>query len=1444
MALLVIGTGIANAQITVDATAGTASASYTTLNLALSAINSGVHQGNITVTVHQGTTETNACFIDSVGSSGGASYTSILIKPADTSTVTKEITTSVAANVLLELKGADNVIVDGRKMGTGSGRFLRFRHTATTATTAITLRLINGASNCVFRYTEFYNATRGLAGGVNVNLSTSAATTGNANDTIDHCYIEGGRSAFSASGTATSPMTNIILKSNILFEYANVGIGFSSVKTFTVDSNILSFGTAGPTNPFGMAITLNIDGSVATIIRNRISDLSTTLATTITGISITSTAATPVVTPVINVYNNYVSLMQSSASATTITGMTFAGATPAVCRMIHNTVRIGGTHTGGTAGGVVSYGCLLNNTVVGTTSVFRNNIMINNRNGGTAGVFHTGFRISSASVTTNTLDIDFNIYWATGGAGNGPYPATWVNTLYGQPSQATYRAAAAPSEKNSIFGNVNFVSNTDLSLAGTSINDFANLGCMASSLVTDDIFSVNRDKPTYKGAHQATFFTNRKDASVKEVYTLGKLPIPYATPHEVRAAIVNAGADTLFNQQINLQISGTNTFTDLKSIDTIAPWSFKYVSFSSFNYTNTGNCIVTVSVPNDSTNSNNSKPSNQTVTNDVYAYADPTIVSAGGIGFNSPYFGQFVAKFPYSGFNSINQVGINFNTGGQPYKIVIYDLVNDTPGTLLWTSASLTSVAGINTVPVFPTVSVAGTFFVGVSQTATTNVSFGYQSEDPVRDKTFYYKSTNSTTSASINWSDFAAAGSPYRFMVEPRLQVANDIGVESVQSPCLSVMQGSASMNPKIKVLNYGLNTRTSVVVAYQITGPATLSGSDSLSLGSLFTGQSATLTLSNLFNPTVAGTYTMKVWTRIPGLVDGARDNDTATYTFTVVNLSTYTNAGNQITLDGSTQSLSVNGDGALNISGNKLTLESWVYYNSTAGLRHIFAKNLSDIIPQYNLYVNASGAVVFKINTSNGVDSVVTTSTLSLLSYSHIAAVYDASITEARIYINGALAGSKAISGPITANSGTVYIGRGYAGGTTYFAGNLDEVRIWDTARTESQIRRGMHTRMANAPHVNLKGYWRMDSLVNNVIADASGNCNAATVEGTPTMSVSPLPLGAPVISTATVTTSGVTNLSTASLSLNTYGQAGTNDLVIHRFAGLPNGTLPSTTPGGVTSTNINNWIMYRYGAGLMDSVDVTFSITGISTGAVASDIKLFSRSNGSNAGWTQLTTATAVNPTTQTVTLRMFTPNFGSQITIGANNNPLPVKLLYIDATTNAVDVDLTWATASEMDNAGFHIERSTDGKEFKEVGFVKGNGNSAEQTNYRLRDEKAFAETGVQTLYYRLLQMDFDGTTDISNMVTVSADKAGDPSVIVYPNPFISEATIHVNAAASSDVQIRVLDITGKQVLATGQVLQKGTNTITTEGLSDLSKGVYMVQVMINGEITTHKLLKQ
>ncbi|TXK49694.1 T9SS type A sorting domain-containing protein [Pontibacter qinzhouensis] len=183
--------------------------------------------------------------------------------------------------------------------------------------------------------------------------------------------------------------------------------------------------------------------------------------------------------------------------------------------------------------------------------------------------------------------------------------------------------------------------------------------------------------------------------------------------------------------------------------------------------------------------------------------------------------------------------------------------------------------------------------------------------------------------------------------------------------------------------------------------------------------------------------------------------------------------------------------------------------------------------------------------------------------------------------------------------------------------------------------------------------------------------------------------------------------------------------------------------------------------------------------------------------------------------------------------------LPVSLIDFKAQAQTKGVALAWATASEKDNAYFSVERSQDGLTFKAIGKVKGAGNSSRKIDYAYLDTQAPA--GV--LYYRLKQVDTDGTHDFSKVVTVTAATSlASAQVQAYPNPFTQNLNLTLPAASTGQAHLQLLDLQGRVMQTQVLLLESGQNTIqvTTEALP---AGAYILIVKGNGIDSKARVIK-
>ncbi|NDK56306.1 T9SS type A sorting domain-containing protein [Pontibacter fetidus] len=181
---------------------------------------------------------------------------------------------------------------------------------------------------------------------------------------------------------------------------------------------------------------------------------------------------------------------------------------------------------------------------------------------------------------------------------------------------------------------------------------------------------------------------------------------------------------------------------------------------------------------------------------------------------------------------------------------------------------------------------------------------------------------------------------------------------------------------------------------------------------------------------------------------------------------------------------------------------------------------------------------------------------------------------------------------------------------------------------------------------------------------------------------------------------------------------------------------------------------------------------------------------------------------------------FSMTWSTQTTSGPT--PLPVELVNFKASTQHQGVVLNWATASEKDNKHFIVERSQNGKSFAGIATIAGKGTSSTRSNYTFTD----ADPLSGGLYYRLKQIDFDGSYTYSKVVSVKWQSL--TSAILYPT--ITSDILYLDAAEKENT-ISIVDMAGKQVYQQ-QFISKTRNY--TLDVSKLKTGNYSM-LLISGK---------
>ncbi|MBO3269290.1 T9SS type A sorting domain-containing protein [Hymenobacter defluvii] len=184
-------------------------------------------------------------------------------------------------------------------------------------------------------------------------------------------------------------------------------------------------------------------------------------------------------------------------------------------------------------------------------------------------------------------------------------------------------------------------------------------------------------------------------------------------------------------------------------------------------------------------------------------------------------------------------------------------------------------------------------------------------------------------------------------------------------------------------------------------------------------------------------------------------------------------------------------------------------------------------------------------------------------------------------------------------------------------------------------------------------------------------------------------------------------------------------------------------------------------------------------------------------------------------------------------------PLPVELKQFNVAAVRQDAQLTWSTASEKNNDRFEVERSLDGEVFARIGTVKGIGYSTQTQTYHYFDANVARLSAGHPLYYRLHQVDTDGTDTYSPVRVIRFEAALETTVSVYPNPTQAQATLELTSLPAGNYQVRILDMTGR-------VLREQTLTGQQQhqlSVAELPMGTYLVQVRGANTSVTLPLLR-
>jgi len=389
------------AQVDVTASAGTTNSTYTTLKAAFDAINAGTHQGTISIGISANTTETAPAVLNSNGA-GSAVYTSVLIQPT-VDAVSISGATATGRGVI-ELKGADNVTINGDNPNTGAtNRNLTIQNTAANNITLTSVIRIANAATVVTSSNGFNISNCILTGNATGrNTAGTASTTGSENNTFG-IYVggNGGTTAIDAptalTGVATSTIptattvNDFIVSNNVVNAVARAivfnGSEIANSNSVSITNNAIGDQATTITSyPFTTPVTtvytkaILVNGLNSAIITgNSIKNIVSYVATGISGIELNSLIGSGT----INISNNTIDGVSLNAVASNTARAISVLAASAPYTISGNTIRNVQNSAGSAA---TRASAIFVNTSASSATISNNNVSkICNNNTGTFG---------------------------------------------------------------------------------------------------------------------------------------------------------------------------------------------------------------------------------------------------------------------------------------------------------------------------------------------------------------------------------------------------------------------------------------------------------------------------------------------------------------------------------------------------------------------------------------------------------------------------------------------------------------------------------------------------------------------------------------------------------------------------------------------------------------------------------------------------------------------------------------------------------------------------------------------------------------------------------------------------------------------------------------------------------------------------------------------------
>ncbi|MCF7868085.1 MAG: FG-GAP-like repeat-containing protein [Candidatus Cloacimonetes bacterium] len=446
--------------------------------------------------------------------------------------------------------------------------------------------------------------------------------------------------------------------------------------------------------------------------------------------------------------------------------------------------------------------------------------------------------------------------------------------------------------------------------------------------------------------------------------------------------------------------------------------------------------------------------------------------------------------------------------------------------------------------------------------------------------------------------------------------------------------------------------------------------------------------------------------------------------------------------------------------------------------------------------------------------------------------------------QLYVNGNLI-ENYVSAIFFSQSASFTIGT-QMNGSNAFNGQMDEFRLWNTIRTENDIRGKMFEFIEPASD-DLICYYSFDSFAGSDAVDNSGNGNNGTMNNFPTdpWFISTAPVGEEGISLRSTTPASV-GMTGRNISI-TISNGGNND---NHLGIYTSGDGSDTIDAETFPDNLDYRADIIWGIEETGNVTANLIIDYSNVSAVSSPyaVKLLKRT-GATSDWQDVTsdfTHDSINHTFSKNGISSF-----SEFTVGdADDNALPVTLSSFSGNIENGYPTLNWITESELENLGWNIYRSesengfdTGNKIMLNGEIIPGMGSISVQTNYNYIDEQSVQTLGLH--FYWLESVSYAGDLELFGPVEIDIQN-NIPNIPLksfltknYPNPFNPTTTIEFGVKIGEIGKLTIYNILGQKVES--HRFEEGYHTFTWNA-SKQASGVYFYRLQTPSYHKTIRML--